>query len=451
MLSIIPIIIGTIVFFKLNKFYQFTVLSLAALLPFSFGNFMSIPDLLIVEWLTFVCFIITINELIPLHNSNKGFRYLKFRGVELFFVAIAILIIWTLASYIKYELLADQVKQIGEKRGIFRLYFTIFNNILLFFTILIFSSAFYEQIDFGKYIKIILVIAIYLGIIRIFSYFFSFQIPFMSGTFKYDPNAMRSYGGIAYRFGGLSEVVTIGIPALFSYYIVNGKMKLFSLLLLLLFVFLSGGRTVMAGVFFSIVVFSFLFLPRNFIYLITTIGIFLILVTLFAPESVLKGQFARLTTLNAGNFMGQDAWRGLAWQFYLENFYKNPIWGKGIGAYSGFIYSSFEGAKDFTIQMLFTGGHGSYLSLLSTFGLGGITYFLIMLWGGAYLSYRKIKQYLNIDKSKTAIAVFCFMLLLIKSVDFTTGGDGLSEATIMFFTVGFICSLTVLQNRIDLK
>ncbi len=450
MLNLIPVIIGTLIFYRLSKFNQFTILSLSALLPFSFGNFLSIPDLLVVEWLTFVTFLILINELIPVHKIEKRFRILKFKGIEIFLFAIIILVTWTVISYVKYEIMIEPIKQIGEKKGIFRLYFTIFNNVLLFFTTIIFGSAYFENIDFKKFFRILLFTSISIGILRIFSYFFSFQIPLLAGTFSYDPNAMKDYGGIAYRFGGLAEAATLGVPALFSYYIMNRKMNILALMIVLVFVFLSGGRTVMAGVFFSIIIFSFLFLPKNFIYLISAGGLFLILVSLFAPENVLKGQFTRLTTLSAGNFMGQDAWRGLAWQFYIENFNKNPIFGKGIGAYTGFIYSSFEGAKDFTSAMLFTGGHGSYLSLLSTFGLGGITYFLIMLYGGIYLSFRKIKQNLSRDPIKTSIGVFCFMLLLIKAVDFITGGDGLSEATIMFYCVGFICSLTVLQNRKDM-
>lgn len=451
MITIIPVIVGTIFFLKLNKFYQFTIFCISAILPLSFGNFMAIPNLLVVEWLTIVIFLMLMNELIPLHSVEKRMKIIKFRGIEIFILAILILITWTIVSYVNNEMIVRSFKEIGEKRGIFRLYFTIFNNVILFFSTIIFVAAYYEQINFYRLFKVLVVLAVSLGILRIFSYFLSFSIPFLAGTFSYDPNAMRDYGGTAYRFGGLSEIAVLGVPALFAYYIINQKMNLFLLIILILFVFLSGGRTIMVGVILSIIIFSFFFLPKNFIYLISAGGLFFILLTIFAPENVLKGQFGRLTTLNAGNFMGQDAWRGLAWQLFLKNFYSNPIWGKGIGVYKDFFYSSFEGANEFAKQMLFTGGHGSYLSLLSTFGLGGISYFLIMVYGGIYLSYRKIQQYIRKDPFKTAIGVFCFMLLIIKAVDFITGGDGLSDATIIFFIVGFICSLTVLQNRKDMN
>lgn len=447
MITLVPVIIGTIIFLKLNKFYQFTIFCIAALLPFSFGNFMSIPDLLIVEWLTIVVFLMLMNELVPLNSVEKKIGWIKFKGIEIFIFAILILITWTIVSYVNNEMVVRTYKEIDDKRGIFRLYFTIFNNVILFFTTLIFVAAYFEKIDFYRFFKVLLMLAVSLGILRIFSYFFSFSMPFLAGTFGYDPNAMRDYGGTAYRFGGLSEIAVLGVPALFANYVLRQKMNLLLLILLLVFVFLSGGRTIMVGVFLSIIIFSFLFLPKNFIYLITAGGLLFILLTIIAPEAVLTGQFSRLTTFDSGNFMGQDAWRALAWQLFLKNFYANPIWGKGIGISKDFFYSSFEGATEFAKQMLFTGGHGSYLSLLSTFGLGGISYFLIMIFGGIYLSYRKIQQHIRNDSFRTAIAVFCFMLLIIKAVDFITGGDGLSEATIIFFIVGFICSLTVLQNR----
>ena len=251
--------------------------------------------------------------------------------------------------------------------------------------------------------------------------------------------------------GGMAETVTLGLPALFAYYIIKKKMNVLALILMLFFVFISGGRTIVVGVIFAITIFSLLFLPRNFIYLTIATGIFIILGSILLPESVLKGQFGRLTTLDSGNFMGQDASRGLAWKIYLDNFSKFPVWGKGISPFEGFIYSSAELSSEFAKQAAYAGGHGSYLSLLSTFGLGGLVYFLIMLLGGVFLSFRKIRQNVQIDSIKTSIAVFCFMVLVIKVFDYITSGNGINETQTLFYIVGFVASLTVLQNRKDLE
>ena len=448
MISVIPVIIGIIIYLKLSKFYQFLVLSLSALLPLSFGDFRSIPSFQFIEWLTIITFLMLINELVPTHRVEKKLRIIKFKGIEIFIFAILILITWTIVSFVNHEILFQSFRTV-DKTGTTRIHFNIFNDIILFFTTIIFVVVYFEKIDFEKFFRILLAISLILGVLRIISHFLDFQIPLLAGAFDYGGEygkfARAKYGGTAFRLGGLSEVVILGIPSLFALHLFRKKINFPAFLLLFLFLFLSGGRTVMIGSFISFIVFSFLFLPKNFIYLITIGGLFVILAAIFLPDSALKGQTGRLTTLNAGNFMGQDLERGMKWKFYLDTFEKNPIWGKGIVGYQGYIYTSHERLGLSTGEALLSGGHGSYFSLLSTFGLGGITYFIIMLFGGIILSFRKIKQHLNLNSGKTAIAVFTFMLLIIKAFDFITVLNGLG-IPILFYIVGLIASLTVLQN-----
>lgn len=455
MISIVLIIVSIIVFLKLNKFYQFTILALAVFLPFSYGDFRSIPSLLFVEWLTVIVFLMLINELIPLHSLEKKIHVIKFKGIEIFIFAILILLIWTVVSFVNYEILYQSYKYVESRTGTTRLYFNIVNNVLLFFATIMFTVVYFEQIDFAKFFKFLYVTSIFVGVVAYLAYVKDFNIPILAGTFGYNEAYNKvfaaKYGGQAYRLGGMAETVTLGIPALFAYYIIKKKISIVALVLLLFFVFISGGRTLMIGVIFAITFFSFVFLPRNFIYMIAATGLFIILGAIFLPQSVLQGQFGRLTSLNSGNFMGQDASRGLAWKIYLDNFSKHPIWGKGISEYEGFVFSALEGSAEFAKYQAFAGGHGSYLSLLSTFGIGGLTYFLIMIVGGLFLSFRKIKQYISTDITKTAIGVFGFMVLGIKAFDFITGGNGLSETQTLFYTVGLVASLTVLQNRKDLQ
>lgn len=446
-MSLILVPIGIIIFLRLNKSYQFLVLSLAALLPFSFGNFSSVPNLLLIEWLPLVVFISMINELVPVHSIEKKIRKIKFKGLEIFIFAIIILIIWTIISIINNEILKPAF--LSGETGTKRLYFNIFNNILLFFTTIIFVVTYYEKIEFNSYFKIILYTSLVVGGLRMITYIINYPMPLLAGGFNYG-GAQNKAGETVLRFGGMTDVVVVGIPALFSLYVVNGKLNKFGLLLLLIYLFLSGGRTVMLGTIFSVVVFSFLFLPKNFIYLILAGAFLFLIVIVFAPQSLFEGQVNRLSTLDSGNFMGQDAWRGMAWLLYFKTFAEYPIWGKGISEYQGFIYSTFSGTEEFARAQLFSGGHGSYFSLLSTFGLGGIVYFIIMVAGGIILSYRKIKEYLEKDLIKTAIGVFCFMLLIIKSVDLITSGNGL-DVPILFFMVGLSASLTALKNRENIQ
>lgn len=445
MISLILVLLGAVVFLRLSKFYQFVVLSMSALLPFSLGNFRSIPDLLIVEWLTIITFVMLLNELISVRSLNKEFEKISFKGAEIYIFALGILVIWSVVGFIRNEIIAS-VPVTGYNTGSKRIYFDIFNNVLLFFTTIIFVAVHYDEIDFEKFFGIILFLSIIIGFVRIFSYFMGFNVPFLAGTFKYDPEAMSQYGGVAYRFGGMTDVVAIGIPALFSLYALKGKFNFIALLILFLFLFLSGGRTVMIGVILAIVVFSILLLPKNLIYFILGGAALFLVLILFAPQSVLEGQIRRLSTFNSGHFMGQDIMRGMAWLSYYKNFLAHPIFGKGIGGSSIFIYTRYPQVETWLEQAQFSGGHGSYLSLLGLYGIGGLIYFLIMLGGGIILSFKKIRANLERNINYVAIGLFCFMLLMIKSVDFLTSDNGLS-IPIMFYTVGLIVSLTVLENR----
>jgi hypothetical protein len=282
------------------------------------------------------------------------------------------------------------------------------------------------------------------------SHFLDFNIPLLSGEFQYGGEygyyAKIKYGGTAYRLGGLTDVVSFGLPALFSYFIYKQKVNIILLLSLFLFLFLSGGRTVMIGSFIAIVIFSFLFFPKNFIYLTISGGLFLIIGFLLLPESVLEGQLGRLTTFNSETSLGVDIGRALSWKTLWQSFLANPIWGKGIGVYQEVFYVGLEKYADFAREISFAGGHGSYLSALGIFGIGGITYFLIMLIGGIILSFRKINQYVDINVDKTAISVFTFLVLIIKSFDLLTAKNGL-DIPILFFVVGLIVSLSVHHNQ----
>ncbi len=57
MISLILIPVSIFIFLKLKREHQFIIFSFAALYPFTFGDLRSIPDLLIIEWLTLVTFL----------------------------------------------------------------------------------------------------------------------------------------------------------------------------------------------------------------------------------------------------------------------------------------------------------------------------------------------------------------------------------------------------------
>ena len=445
MLSLILIPISIIIFRKLNRNYQFVIFSITALYPLSFGNLGSIPYLFVIEWLTIVVFLSLINQLVPLYSFNKKLKTLKFKGIGIFIFAFSILIIWSIVSYINNEILA-QINIIGAETRIKRLYFDMFNNILLFFTTVIFFASQYEKISVEKFLKAILYVTLLIGFVRIYTFLHQIDTPLVAGFFNYNTGGVKNVGGVAQRFAGLDYATMIGIPALFGLYVYKNKLNFFLLIIFLVFLFLSGSRTVMVGFTLSIVIFSFLFLPKNFIYFIVSGCILFLIAVIFLPQTFFEGQVTRLSSFQNAGFLGQDIWRGTAWYLYLKSFIANPIFGKGISDYTGFIYSSFPGTEHFVRQQLFSGGHGAYFSLLGIFGIGGITYFVILVYGGIILSFKKIKQYAAFNQDKTAIAIFCFMLLIISAVYSITGPNGFSDVPHIFYTVGLICAIRVMEN-----
>ncbi len=139
--------------------------------------------------------------------------------------------------------------------------------ICFFFLLLFFLLLRSMNILSLKLFKILLNVTIIIGIIRIFTFYFQLKTPLLTGLFQYNSGEMTEASGVSYRFSGLDYAATIGVPALFALYVYKKKLNLLFLLVLLAFVFLSGGRTIMIGVIIAIVIFSFLFLPKNFIYM----------------------------------------------------------------------------------------------------------------------------------------------------------------------------------------
>ena len=71
MISIILTFFGIIIFILLPRKIQFYIFSLSAFFQFTLGNLGSIPNFLLIEWITPIFFLILINEIIPLRTAKK--------------------------------------------------------------------------------------------------------------------------------------------------------------------------------------------------------------------------------------------------------------------------------------------------------------------------------------------------------------------------------------------
>ena len=442
MISIGLILAFLFVFLHLRRETQFYIFSIIVFYPFTFGRLKSIPDLLIMEWLTPLFFLILLNDLFPVNKTVTHRIKISYRGLEIFIVALIVLAIWTFQSYLTHELLADN--PIG---GTARFYYKIILNIILFFTVIFFFVQYYEEFDIEKWLKLLIVISIFLGVIRIVTFFLNINIPLLAGTFKYNPGAIRRFGGIAFRIGGLSRVTEVGLGALFALNYLTGRNRLLLIITFFIFVFMSGGRTLMMGFIAAIVAYSLFFYKRNIFYLLVVSGIAVILLLIFAPEKFIEGQLARITAFSGG-LQQQSKERYTAWMLQYRNFLNNPFWGIGVMPYEGFIHVTNPKFIDRIRAMLsLGGGHGSYISILGTFGVGGIFYLLTMTLGGIILSFRKVKQYMDEDAFLAGLAIFTLVNLIVKSIYYTTAFNGVSDSS-LFLVVGIIASVKVIENKI---
>lgn len=349
MLSIAITIVGMIVFVFLPRKMQFYIFSMSAFFQFTFGKLGSIPDFLFIEWITPLYFIIMLNELIPLRNSKRQEKLIDFRGTEIFIFALFLLVLTAVVSYARNEILSPQNYFMNETTGIRRTYFGIANNILIFFTTIIYLSLHFEEIEIEKWIKLLLIASIIIGLFRIVIYLFNIPFPFMAGGFDYNPGVSRQFGGLTYRIGGLAEATLVGTSALFADFYLKKKLNVFFAIVLLFILFMSGGRTILVATIVAITIYSTFFLKRSFIYLIFLGAIGIIVAIIVLPPEIIEGQIGRMTAFTGG-IQHQSSDRYTAFLLLLKSFQHNPFFGKGISDYHGVIFAQNEQIQDFINQ-----------------------------------------------------------------------------------------------------
>lgn len=440
-ISLISIALFTIIFFSVNKFVQFCIITLSILFPISFGNIGFIKGLLVIEWFTPIFLIYTLNNFLPLRNKGQ---LINFSGTKIFIAAMVILAVWLIQSYITNQLLTETIGT-ENQIGIRRMYYGVFSKIFLFFSTVIFLYSNITEIDIEKWLKVIIYFSLIFGIIRIFAYFMNFDTPLLSGTFNYNPRGGTKYGGVAYRIGGLSDVASIGISALVALYYLTKKFNVYATIIFFIVLFLSGGRTVLVGLSVSVVIYSLFFMQKNLLYIVLIVGFTGIIIFLVAPDKLIQGQLGRLSSFQGG-VEQQDKGRYMTYRLSLENFMENPIFGKGIREYEGYITATNSKEVSFIRNQLFSGGHGSYITILGTFGIGGILYLGLMVFGGIILSFFKIRDYFYSNPYLAALSTFVFIMLIIKSIIYITEQNGISDPS-LFYLTAIVSAIRVLENK----
>jgi len=84
------------------------------------------------------------------------------------------------------------------------------------------------------------------------------------------------------------------------------------------------------------------------------------------------------------------------------------------------------------------------MSILSTFGIGGLFFILVMVFGSIYYAYKIVKRSDEYDDVK--MALFVFMYISIMSVHIITAGQGYNYKE-LWFVPGIIAGIMSRDQR----
>jgi len=356
---------------------------------------------------------------------------------RIYFVAILVFFIWACISWIKYPIYGSgSAISSGAEVGI-KTYYRIIVSISAFFVSLWFSY-FYLKKEFYIFLKILLFFSLFIGVVRLLGFFRGFNIPFMYGSFRYNLEASTALGEVTLRLSGLDFAGYCGTFSLLALKQTRYALKTIWFVLLLIvftmFIFMNAGRTLaisyLLALFYYAVFIEGIDIRKVFSGVVLII--LLVISLQFLPDEILRGQISRITDLSGGVQGQYEHRRGYVYDAFMEAFYDNPVFGRGIRPVS---IGRADRNTMFIQQMLSDGGHGAYYSMLGLFGLGGAFFLAIFLF------LTLVKCHLIITRNKgpdREIFVFIMLFLVLKILIFYTGGKGYNDYALYSFAGIFV-------------
>ena len=426
-------LVGMIFVFSSMK-QKFAMFTFVAFIPFSFHQKLSGVELLA----PVLCFLLLIELLL-----NK--QRLLSKKASLWFFAIGIISTWALINYSRNPVMGMFYLGTGLESTGLRSYFSVFVGITVFFSSYWFIQ--YKNINTKNLFIFLIAVALSLGLLKSFSYFAGVHIPLLNKFYDFSyVNVTKSF----FRIQGLSRLVIMAIPLLLSLFyrekITVLRILIFSVFFLLLI--LSGARTMFAATMLSILLYIAFIRKTDLLPFILLIVLFSASYILIIPQIELPDQLERMTGVTAA-VEQQSKYRFEAYSVYLREFLENPIFGKGIG-FAG-------GELDFVSHNLIHGGHGAYLSIMAIYGIGGLIFLCLLVFGTLYHSYKLFNVYKN-HYEYALWTLFAFLYIFIRSINLLPAGDGITEYDI-WYLAGIIAGIRSLDykknsnmdNRANLK
>ena len=414
--------LGTLYYFFLSWEQKFILFSLTVFFPLAFSHLGPIREF---KWIEMLAPFLCVLFIIEMFYKKRSF-FSKKSG--LFFIAIGILSLWALISYIKRPVSGQMLFGASYTKAGIRSYYTIFVGIATFLCSFWFFK--YKKLNVDRWLILLLSFSLLFGCLRLIGYFENFYIPFLGGNFRYEEPYV-SY----HRICGLDDMAILGIPVTLALFY-KRKWNVFTFFCIVSYlglVFISGGRSYFFGIMLTIVVYVILLKKRYFAHFGVAGTIGLLLYNIIKTAIPLPNQLNRLLAVKGG-FLQQDLYRYHTLIYYWETFKNHTIFGKGIGYLQNIVIAGVpHGNAEFIAEQLMSGGHCAYLSILCTFGIGGGFFLAVMLFGSMYYVYNILKKEDN-SQDDVRLALFTFLYLIILSIVFIPGGSGFNSMELWFLS-----------------
>lgn len=434
MISIL--LVALIYFFYIPWKYKFILFSLLIFFPFTFPRNFPLPFKYMSEIVSPILFIFLAFEI---WAEKKAFFSKK---ASIFFVAIGIITLWALLSYIKTPVVgrtfgASSVAQLG-----LRTYVLILTGTSTFFVGFWFFR--YKEINVERWLLLLLGLALIIGNLRILG----FNIPLLS-NFSGVASETKRYAAT----DGLRVTSKLGITALVGFYYKKklGFYPVFAFVNCIVFAILSGGRGMFWGIIFALCLYVILIKRKN---IIPVLAVFILvggMYYLFSPSfSMDDSRYGRVFS-SQDKVLEENMVRYYIYLYMWEVFKTSPVFGKGIG------YSEISASDEFFVNNpdarhmrigishgLASGSHGSYMSILSTFGIGGFFYLMVMVFGTIYYAYTIVRRN-GENQDDVRAALYIFMHMSVMSVHMFAGGTGLNYG-VVWFLAGIIAGIMARQG-----
>lgn len=424
-------LVAILLFFYPGLHVQCCVLIISFLYPIvvTIGPINELPVSLIVAPLFFVSMLSFM--ILNGHSIRPG------KHSRLFIFALSLLLLCLIVGYTKNSFsifsidLGDrEIKMVGLA------YLKTFAGIMVLFSALWFFSI--TSFDENRLLRFFVIIATILVLLK-----FTPLSPILFDSSFATPFITRA-GAKRFAF---DSIIWLSIPALIAY----SSQRVNTLRILLIGAFLtlgviSGGRTLFFGIVFAIIIYLSLFYKKYSSRLVLACAVLILTMALTAQFVTLPTQIKRITgvtLVEEGGFAQQDTSRSILFSYYWDIFLDNPLFGKGIGVYEERIPPE---RFDFLTKNLVSGGHGAYLSILSTFGIIGAVFLAFILFGTVFKSYKLVlTNSLNQDSVPyQKLAIFIFLYSLVAVFYYVFGYSGLTDMK-LYFVIGML--IGILEKR----